>query len=422
VDAVDPEPLVVRACSRCSLDTYDPGRVTIVAAGKAAPGMLRGVFAVAPRLRGLVAAQAPPPANLPEEIEWIVTSHPHPDRGSERAARRALALAASSPSDGLLVVLLSGGASSMLAAPAHEVTLDEKAATARALMNAGASIAEVNCVRKHLSAIKGGWLGAAAACRILTLALSDVHGPIADDPSVIGSGPAVADPTTFAEALEVLVTHGVRVPGRVRGRLDAGAAGRVPETPKPGARSLKHAAFEIVGNRLTALAGMRAAAVEAGYEVVTIDRATVGEARFAGRRFVEDAVRLAAHPGRPVCALAAGETVVTVTGEGLGGRNQEFVLGALRALDRLTAEGLVAAMASAGTDGIDGPTGAAGGIADTTSARRARAAGVDIASALRRNDAWPALAALGDLVTWGPTGTNVGDVHVLLCAPVAGRT
>jgi glycerate 2-kinase len=418
VNAVNPEPLVARACARLRLDVRLADRVRVVAAGKAAPGMLRGLLAVVPEIdRGVVAAQEARPDDVPGGVEWIAASHPVPDLGSERAGRRALALAFSmsgTRDDGLLVVLLSGGASSMLAVPAEGITLEEKAATTRALMAAGASIAELNCVRKHLSAIKGGWLGAAAGWRVLTLALSDVHGPVADDRSVIGSGPTAADPTTFADACAVLARVGDRVPGSVRARLDAGARGDLPETPKPGVVA-EHAQYEVVANRVTALAGMRAAAGAAGYEVVTIEPATDGEARVAGAAFVAHAERLPR--GRRWCVIAAGETVVTVTGDGRGGRNQEFVLGALPALDRLAARGLTAVLGSAGSDGIDGPTDAAGAFADTTSSRRAREAGVDVESALRRNDAGPALSSLGDLITWGPTGTNVGDLHVLLIGP-----
>jgi glycerate 2-kinase len=417
VDAVDPEPLVARACSRLSLETNERARLTIVAAGKAAPGMLRGLLATAPRIgRGIVATRAPRPAALPPELEWVVASHPEPGEGSEQAGRRALALAASLEGDGLLVVLLSGGASSMLSVPAEGITLEEKAATARALMAAGASIAELNCVRKHLSAIKGGQLAAAAGWRVRTMALSDVHAPIADDSSVIGSGPSVADPTTFADARAILSRYRLRVPAAVEARLAAGARGDLAETPKPHSLELSRGCYDVVGNRQTALSGMQAAAVAAGYDVVTIDLATAGEAREAGARLVEDATRRVGPPGRPVCVIAAGETVVTVTGDGRGGRNQEFVLGAVPALERLGGEGVAAALGSAGSDGIDGPTEAAGGLADSTSALRARHAGLDLGDALRRNDAFPALAALGDLLVWGPTGTNVGDLHVLLCA------
>jgi glycerate 2-kinase len=413
VDAVDPEPLVARACSRYGLDSSAAVRLTVISAGKAAPGMLRGLLRAAPAVpRVLVAAPEPRPNDLPPHIEWIMASHPSPGHESDRAGRRALALASSMPEDGRLVVLLSGGASAMLAVPAGGVTLEDKAAVARALMQAGASIGELNCVRKHLSALKGGGLGAAALWRVLTLALSDVHGPIPDDPSVIGSGPAVGDPTTFADAAAVIDRSEVNVPPAVRARLEAGTRGEAPETPKPPEAAA--ARIEIVGNRRTALDGMRDAAAAAGYDLVVVEAATVGEAREAGERFVREAVERIEPLGRPACVLAAGETVVTVTGEGRGGRNQEFVLGAAAALAELGARGVHAVLGSAGTDGIDGPTDAAGGIADTTTVARARKRGIDIAAALRRNDAWPALSALGDLVTWGPTGTNVGDIHVLL--------
>jgi glycerate 2-kinase len=418
VDAVDPARLVARACSRMPGARIPARAITIVAAGKAAPGMLRGLLVEAPPIAGgLIAAQAPQPAVLPAGLHWIVASHPEPGEGSERAGRRALALAGSMDEGGLLVVLLSGGASSMLAMPAEGITLEEKAATARALMAAGASIAELNCVRKHLSMIKGGQLAEAAGWRVLTLAISDVHGPVEDDPSVIGSGPSVPDPSTFAEAHAIVSRYRLRCPAAVAARLDAGARGERAETPKPRGPGRPGFGYEVVGNRLTALAGMRTAAAAAGYDVVMIERATAGEARDAGDRLVEEAVRRLGRPGRDVCVLAAGETVVRVRGDGRGGRNQEFVLGAVPTLERLGAARVAAVLGSAGSDGIDGPTEAAGGMVDTASARRARHAGLDLDDALRRNDAFPALAALDDLLVWGPTGTNVGDLHVLLCAP-----
>lgn len=372
--------------------------------------MVRGACACLPRVRGL--AVGPESSVPPSEpgIEWITAAHPDPDERSERAGRRALALASSVPADATLLVLLSGGASALMCVPSEGITRADKAATARALMAAGVPIADLNTVRKHLSDVKGGRLGAAAGWRVRTLAISDVHGPVPDDPSAIGSGPTVPDPTTYADALAVVERSDARIPAVVRQHLEAGAQGRKSETPKDtGGAPVR---FEVVGNRRTAMDGAAAAAAALGYEVRAIEEATSGEARVAGRAFAARALALAA--GQPVCVIAAGEPVVTVVGDGRGGRNQEFVLGAAPVLDGVGKDGVQVVCASAGTDGTDGPTDAAGGIVDSGFVRRARAAGLDIDMALARNDAYPLLASLGGLLMFGPTGTNVGDLHVLL--------
>jgi glycerate-2-kinase len=349
--------------------------------------------------------------------EWFDAGHPDPNEASVSAARRALALARESAdaANGCFVVLLSGGASALLAAPAGDVTLDDKVAAGRAIMRAGLPIDALNCVRKHLSDVKGGRLAAAAA-RTLTLAISDVHAPIADDPSVIGSGPTVPDPTTFAQALEIVGSID-DIPARVRAHLERGATGALPETIKPGDPRVSNSRYEIIANRLTALDAARAAAETLGYHVTVVDRAVVGEARDAGARFAEEARAAASSSRRPSCLLAAGETTVTVVGKGLGGRNQEFALSAASRLSDFSSSfGVDAVLASAGTDGADGPTDAAGAIVDSTTIDRARTLGLDVASTLAANDSYHFFQAMGDSITWGPTGTNVGDVQLLLMA------
>jgi hydroxypyruvate reductase len=361
---------------------------------------------------GLVAGPPTSELSLPRRIELFDASHPAPNAASEAAGRRALALAAESRPHGVLVVLLSGGASAMLAVPAPGISLSDKVHTARALMNAGAPIAELNCVRKHLSAIKGGRLAAAAA-QTVTLAISDVHGPVPDDPAVIGSGPTVADPTTFADALEIIRGAGLisSLPRAVVAHLERGQ----DETPKPGDRQLNGSAYHVIGNREIAMDGAAAAARARGYDVRTILPATAGEAREAGAAFAATALRLS--NGVPACVIGSGEPTVHVRGTGRGGRNQEFVLGALPAIEAITPRPKSIVLASVGTDGIDGPTDAAGAIVDLTTSVRARAGGLHPDAALALNDSYPFFAALGDLVRWGPTGTNVGDLHVLLIHP-----
>jgi glycerate 2-kinase len=360
---------------------------------------------------GLVAGPRQQGEELPLYLQWFDASHPSPNAASEAAGRRALACAAESSAGGVLVVLLSGGASSMLAVPAVGISMSDKVQTARTLMNAGVAIADLNCVRKHLSDVKGGRLAALAGCTV-TLAISDVHGPIPDDPAVIGSGPTVADPTTFADACRVIERAGVAgsIPPAVIAHLRAG----VDETPKPGDARLANTTYEVIGYRRMAMGGAARAARDRGYATEVIDGATEGEAREAGKRFVSAALRAAG--ARPLCVIASGETTVHVRGRGRGGRNQEFALGALSAIDSAQA-GRTIALASAGTDGIDGPTDAAGAIVDVTTSARARGAGVDAEEALTFNGAYDFFEPLGDLIKWGGTGTNVGDLHVLLVRP-----
>lgn len=410
---MDAESLVRAACGRGALTPQSDGPVFVVAAGKAAGSMLAGLPADLPIVDGLAAAPPGERAGWRPGLTVVSAGHPAPDAGSAAAGARALALARSSAGRGRLLVLLSGGASAMLACPAEGLTLDDKIAAARQLMHAGAAIHELNCVRKHLSRIKGGQL-AAAAGRTLTLSLSDVHAPVADDPSVIGSGPTVPDPTTFADALAIARHRRIDVPAALD-YLARGVRGEVPETIKPDDPRLSRSEYVVVGNRQTAMAGARAEAELRGYHVVTRTPATTGEARETGPAWVAAARRvLDAVPG-PVCVIGSGETTVTVQGSGRGGRNQEFVLAAAAAVAALAADAKRAVLvASAGTDGVDGPTDAAGAVVDPSTVVRARAAGRDIESALRRNDTYDVLDALGDLVRWGPTGTNVGDLHVLV--------
>ena len=351
----------------------------------------------------------------PAAVEWIDAAHPFPDAASEAAGRRARALAEQARRSGrLVIVLLSGGSSSMLALPASGITLDDKARTAAALMRAGVDITGLNCVRKHLSAIKGGWLGVQAR-RTATLAISDVHSPREDDPAVIGSGPTVADPTTFDDALQTIEVARALVPGAVLEHLRRGARGALADTPKPGDPRLDGAWYTVVGNRRTAQEAAAADARARGYEVEVVAEAVGGEARAAGPLLAQRALdgRARVRNGRR-CVIAAGETTVRVKGSGRGGRCLELALSAVEVLDRWAARGRIAVLASVGSDGIDGATDAAGALVDTTTGERAHAAGLDARSLLDDNASYDFFAALGDLVVWGPTGTNVGDLQVLL--------
>jgi glycerate 2-kinase len=349
--------------------------------------------------------------DVPSPFEVIHGNHPVPGAESERAGRLALELASSVPPDESLLVLLSGGASAMMAVPAEGITLDDKRRTTDRLLKSGADIHALNTVRKHISAIKGGWLAARTGSPCRTFAISDVVG---DDLSVIASGPTVADPTTFDDALDVLRRFGGldAYPASVVARLRSGRDHLLPETPKPHDLRLARTFSTVIGGRGAAMNGAIREAESRGYHVVRIDEPVVGEARTAAVDHLRAVVARVAGAGRPACIVSSGETTVHVTGGGLGGRNQEFALAAAEPLALL---GTPAIVASVGTDGIDGPTDAAGACADSTTAKRARAAGIDTpARHLADNNAYAFFAALGDLIRTGPTDTNVGDLQVIL--------
>ena len=345
-------------------------------------------------------------------LESIAAGHPTPNAASERAGRRALEIARSTARNDLLLVLLSGGASALMAAPAEGVSVAEKSATTARLLEAGADIHSLNTVRKHLSAVKGGWLAAAAAAPCHTFAISDVVG---DDPSVIASGPTVGDATTFEQALAVLEEFGGArsYPPSVVSHLEAGARGAIPETPKPDDERLARARTIVIGGRRNAMDGAAHEAETRGYHVLQIDDAVVGEARTTAVSHVRAVLARAASIGRPVCIISSGETTVRVAGRGKGGRNQEFALASAALLH----ETPLSALASVGTDGVDGPTDAAGAIVDSTTMTRAEKAGAsNPARYLDNNDSYTFFTRLGDLVKTGPTGTNVGDLQVILLA------
>jgi hydroxypyruvate reductase len=362
-------------------------------------------------VRRRAGAEGSPGETTSRAIEWFDAGHPLPDEGSVAGARRALAVAAQSTERDVVLVLLSGGGSALMALPADGITLQDKQRTARTLMEQGADIHELNTVRKHLSAIKGGQLAAATRATAITLAVSDVVG---DDLSVIASGPTVPDDSTFAAAIDVLARRGGedRYPAPVVARLRRGAAGALAETPKRGDPRLARASARVIGRQRGALEGARAIAESLGYHVHVVERSITGEARVAAADLVHDIAAHLSSFARPLCVLASGETTVTVTGTGRGGRNQEFSFAAAQVI---TALGPAAVAASIGTDGIDGPTDAAGAVVDGSTFDRARAAGIDDPQQyLDNNDTYPFFDRIGDLVRTGPTNTNVGDIQIVL--------
>ncbi len=398
-----------------------PAPATLIAAGKAADGMVEGLLSSASiEIRGGVAVGPASPAVMPDGVSWFHGGHPLPDKGSAEAGSAALRCVSEAPESGVVLVLLSGGASALLALPADGLELEDKIATTRTLLGAGVPIHELNCVRKHLSDVKGGRLALVGKSRMLTLAISDVVGPVEDDPAVIGSGPTVPDETTYREAFAIVgrseIRHGI--PANVLNFLERGAVGELPETLKSADERSSSLTYRVIGSRRQAMSGAIAAARRLGYEAMALEAPITGEARVVGGELVDRMAALVRGGGRSVCLVSTGETTVTVMGDGLGGRNQEL---ALAAAPRLESSATPALLVSVGTDGVDGPTDAAGAIVDSTTLERARAASLGLPRRyLSDNNAYRFFESLGDLVKIGPSGTNVGDLQILLATDPVG--
>ncbi|MEM8995148.1 MAG: glycerate kinase [Acidobacteriota bacterium] len=413
VAAVEPEALVYDALR--SEDAEVAGAVFVVAIGKAAPAMARGARrAFGDRIRGGVVVG---PGGLVGEVAAPFRAfgggHPVPDAEGVRGAEAIRDLAAGlSPGDALYV-LISGGGSALVTLPPVGVALGDVQETTQLLLRAGATIHELNAVRKHLDQLKGGRLARVASpARVEALVLSDVVG---DPLDVIASGPVTPDPTRFADVDEIMRRYGLwaSLPARVAGHFEEALSGGGEESPKPGDPCFDQVRAQILGSNRGAASAALDEAKRRGYSTLLLTTELVGEARHAGGFLAAIAreVRRGGHPiPAPACLLAAGETTVTVTGDGRGGRNQELALAAALAIDGVS--GVL--VAGFGTDGIDGPTDAAGAFADGGSVARARAAGLDAADFLRRNDAYGFFRPLDDLILTGPTGTNVMDLSLIL--------
>ncbi|MCU1325201.1 MAG: glycerate 2-kinase [Bryobacterales bacterium] len=404
--AADPSEAVAAALRRRrDLDKYE--RILVVGAGKAGGTMARAAEKVLGKriAAGVVNVKDGDPAKT-RRIELVPCGHPVPDeRGAAGAARIAEVCAKAGPRD-LVLCLISGGASALMPAPAEGITLAEKQDATRLLLASGATIHELNAVRKHISTLKGGQLARLAApAKVVSLILSDVVG---DDLDVIGSGPTAPDASTFATALGVLDKYGLRgkVPGSVRERLERAET----ETPKAGERLFAKVENQIVGSNQKSLEAALAAAKSLGYRSLILASTIEGETRDVARMHAAIArqIREYGQPLKsPACVISGGETTVTIRGSGKGGRNQEFALAAaldIAGLDRVL-------VLSAGTDGTDGPTDAAGALADGATVTRAS---TDARQALAENASYAYFAELGDLVITGPTGTNVMDLHLVL--------
>jgi hydroxypyruvate reductase len=383
------------------------GRTIVVGAGKASAAMAAALEAHWPTpLEGLVVTRyghATPCAR----IEIVEAAHPVPDLAGQDAARRILAMVKDLTEDDLVIALISGGGSSLLTLPAPGLTLEDKQAVNRALLRSGATIHEMNCVRRHLSAIKGGWLAATAwPARCLALLISDVPG---DDPTVIASGPTVADPSSFADARAILARYDIVQPEAVQRHLEAAA----DETPKPGDPRLSRAETVLIATPQAALEAAADVARAAGVTPVILGDAIEGEAREVGRVMAGITRQVLRH-GQPAAAncvlLSGGETTVTVRGNGRGGRNVEFLLSL--AVELAGAERVWAIAGD--TDGIDGMDDAAGALIAPDTLARAAACGANARAALADNDAHSFFEQLGDRLVTGPTLTNVNDFRAVL--------
>ncbi|HET8626559.1 MAG TPA: DUF4147 domain-containing protein [Thermomicrobiales bacterium] len=388
------------------------GRLFVVAFGKAAAAMAAEAEAIlGDRIAAGVAITKYGNAEPTRTVEVREAGHPTPDEAGRRAAQEVSDLLAGTTPDDVVLCLISGGGSALLTAPAEGIGLDDLRATTDALLAAGATINELNAVRKHLETLKGGGLAAAAApARVVALAVSDVLG---DPLDVIASGPTVGDTSTYDDAWGVIERYHLaeKVPASVAARLRAGRRDEAPETPRPDDPLFRRVRTLVVANLRMAAEGAARRARDLGYDVAFLDLAIEGEAREVGQRLAARAreARDEAGGGRR-CLIGGGETTVTVRGDGLGGRNTEVALAAALALDGV--DGV--ALASLASDGDDGSTKSAGAVATGETVARGRARGLDAADSLARNDSARYFERAGGLLVTGPTQTNVADLYVIL--------
>lgn len=422
-----PDELVVRSTdgedTRYDLGRFD--RIWATGMGKASARMAIGLeSALDQRLSGGIIAVKAGHTEPLGHIRLVESGHPVPDQRSVAAADRILNFGESMGTKlgirDLVIVLVSGGGSSLLCSPAPGLDLDDKIATTRLLLACGATINEVNCVRKHLSAVKGGRLATALGpAQVLTLILSDVIG---DDLDAIASGPTVPDPTTYADALGIVGRYGLvdKLPASVLSHLRKGVAGGPDgpaETPKPGDPVFERTRTVLVGTNRLALIAAEEQAMHLGYHTMVLSSRLSGEARELAHAFVGIGKDIAASGfplQRPACIIAGGESTVTLRGSGKGGRNQEMALAFMLALGRSPKDGGALTFLSAGTDGNDGPTDAAGAVVDLELYHAAQKAGLDPGAALAANDSYTFFSSAGGHIKTGPTNTNVCDVQVLL--------
>jgi glycerate 2-kinase len=403
--------------NRCRIDLDSVRRIWVLGAGKAAAPMGRAIEKILGlHLAGGILVTKYGHSLPLKTLKVIEAGHPLPDTNSIASGAQIVTLIKSRiQSDDLVICLFSGGASALLVSPAQGITLKDKLACTRALLNGGADIHELNAVRKHLSGIKGGGLARMLApSRVVSLILSDVVG---DDLGTIASGPMVPDATTFSDCIDIFQKLQLmnQIPSSVKKRFELGAAGQIAETPKMGDPVFRTNEVFIVGSSSQACAAAAQAARRLGYRTMVLTSRLEGDNGEAARFHMSVASEIVFHGRplrRPACVVSGGETTVRVSGNGKGGRNQEFALHCVRHLARLPAPCLVASL---GTDGTDGPTEAAGAIADNTTLPRSMKYGAGFLSeSLNNNDSHTFFKRLGDLIITGPTRTNVMDLHIVL--------
>jgi hydroxypyruvate reductase len=423
LSAVDPEKAIlnylslsdgVLMCGERRLLLKDYNRIFVVGAGKADAPMAQAVERVLGQhiTEGVIVVKEGHGLPL-ERIRVREASHPVPDKWGIEGAEEIISLVRKADEHDLVICLISGGGSALLVAPAEGLSLENKQEVTQLLLDCGATIHEINTVRKHLSRVKGGGLARLARpASIVSLILSDVIG---DDLDVIACGPTVPDSSTFEQAKQVLTRYSIwsSVPGSVRDHVEKGVKGEIKETSKPGDPAFQNDSWELVGTNLQALQAAREEAERLGYHTIILSGMIEGETSEVAKvhtAIAKEAVRSGNPHAPPLCILSGGETTVTIKGKGKGGRNQEFAL--VAAIEIAGEEHML--ILSGGSDGTDGPTDAAGAVVDGGTVSHARAKGMDPVEYFQRNDSYPFFEAIGGLLMTGPTRTNVMDVRIML--------
>jgi hydroxypyruvate reductase len=420
IAAADPYQAVKRHLVPTLFESYST--VHLIAFGKAACAMAQAASEIIPPQlltdRGIAVTNYENVTSI-NNIDVIGAAHPLPDAAGFKAAQLIADRVRNAQQNELVLVLVSGGGSALTPYPAGNITLQEKVVATNLLLASGATINEINCVRKHLSLLKGGGLARLAMpAHLHALILSDVLG---DDLSSIASGPTVADATTYADAIDIFKANDIwgQVPANVRYLLEQGKLGAIAETPKPGDDIFKNTGYTLIGSNTISVKAMFQAAQNLGYETELYSDCLCGEAKFVGATLASqyiERLQKSHLQNKPLALLAGGETTVTLKGNGRGGRNQEMALAFALAAEQHSLTGNWTFL-SGGTDGRDGPTDAAGGIVDSNSIKRMTHAGLNPLELLENNDSYTALKASNDLVNTGATGTNVADLQIALIQP-----
>ncbi len=423
LQAVEPGSAIKRFCKRKGENLFIGNRkynlsriknIFVTGAGKATAPMAAAIEDILGKniTHGIINVKYGHTANL-NSIRLIEAGHPVPDKNGMKGADEILNLAAGAKKLDLVLCLISGGGSALLVLPAEGITLKDKQDTIKILLSCGATIHEINTIRKHISKIKGGRLASAAyPAGMVSLILSDVVG---DDLDVIASGPSTPDPSTFEESMKIFKKYKItkNIPKAVVSHMRKGASGKVPETPKEGNRIFRNTYNLVIAGNIEAITAARQESNKMGYKTLVLSSMIEGETRDVAKvhtAIAKEILKTGNPIPPPACILSGGETTVNITGSGLGGRNQEFVLAA--AIDIAERKNIV--VLSGGTDGGDGPTDAAGAMADTNTFKRAESMGLNPLKFLLNNDSYHFFKQLEDLLITGPTNTNVMDLRIIL--------